>query len=170
MRGEDAVPVDDDDAGGDGFVERGFPCEGDQLRRAQVCLQRECQQHAAHGLGESPDAEPQEVLDLVRKREIVAARRYPVRGQRASDLECEERISERRIEDSADQGSRQRETKPVGEHSPRRAEAQVPDVEAPQRPPVNRALESRQRPGPTCQQERHRLGVETTRREGERVR
>ena len=73
------------------------------------------------------------------------------------------------LEDAAKDVPREAQPEPLGEDTPRRAEAQVRDLDAFERPPLERALEGRRRAGPPREQERDRLTVEAAGGEGERV-
>ena len=115
------------------------------------------------------DARPEQVLDVVRDRKVVADRRQSVDDEGASDLEREERVSERRLEHPAQDVPGQAEPDPVRKDAARRAEAQVADVDAFQRSPLERALEHGHRAGAPSKEERDRLPVEAAGNEGERV-
>src|SRR5207248_3457599 len=56
-------------------------------------------------------------LDSVRNRELVADRRQPALGERAPDLEREQRVAERGVDEPAQELPRQRQSQPLRQRS-----------------------------------------------------
>jgi len=169
VRRANTVPLDDHHPGLDSVVERARVRERRQLRLPQAGLQREGEQQRAHRARPLGHARSEHVLDLVRDRQVAPDRRRPTGGQCAPHLEGEQRVTQRGLEHPAQHVPRQAQPEPLGQDPPRCSDAQVPHLEAFQRPPLERALEGRRGAGTPGEQERDRLARETAGSEGERI-
>ena len=136
---------------------------------AQVRAQRDDEQQSAHGAGQPFDAGAEQVLDAVRHGDLLADRGQAVFGERASDLEREQGIPERRLVDAAQELPREAQPEPLGQDPPRGAEAERADLEPSQRPPLERALESSLDTGALGEQEADGLALEAAHGEVECV-
>ena len=67
------------------------------------------------GAGQRRDARAEQVLDRVGDRQLLADRRQAALGQHAPDLEREQRVAERRVDDPPQQRPRQAQPEPLGE-------------------------------------------------------
>ena len=141
-------------------VERVWSGDRRSLGEAQVRAQRDDEQQPAHGAGQPFDAGAEQVLDAVRHGDLLADRGQAVSGERASDLEREQGIPERRLVDAAQELPREAQPEPLGQDPPRGAEAERADLEPSQRPPLERALESSLDTGALGEQEADGLALE----------
>ena len=137
-----------------------------ELVRAQVAAQRHREQGVPLRVRQGGDADAEQVLDRVRQRDLPAGR--SARGQRAADLEREQRVAERRVGDPPHERPRDGEPQPLGQQAARVVEPERPDLEALERTAFEHPLERRAPPGPPCEQERDAVVREP--RRGERQR
>ena len=169
MRGADAVAVDDDHAGVHGVVERLRARHGGELREPWVGRERDGEQEPPDRRPEPRDPRAEELLHRVGQRQVVAHVERPSLGERAADLEREQRVAECRVGDPSDELAGKIEAEPLGEDAPEGAHAQRLDLEPrkPRRP--ERRLERRLALRACREEKAHGNAVEPARGEGERV-
>jgi hypothetical protein len=169
MRRAHAVAVDEQEAGIDGVLECERVRDRRELRQAQVGAQRDGEQQPAHGAGQTDHASVQQVLDRLRHRDVGPVFHRRARSERAPDLECEQRVADRRLDDAAHDPPGYRQPEPLGQDPPRRAEAQRADLDARQPSPVEGLLELRRRCRAPGEEECDRFALEPAGGEGKRV-
>ncbi len=163
------VPVDEEQPGVERLLDNGGLCDRRDPRQAEIPAQGDGKQQPSHRLRERIHARAQEVLDRLRHRDVLPDGRRPARGQGASQLEREERVSERRLVEPAQEVPGEAEPQPLGEHPPRSAEAERTDLETLQPPPRERLLQRGGTPGTLGEQKPNRLVLEPPRGERERL-
>ena len=161
VRRADAAGLGAQQAGVDGVLGVGHRRE---LVRVQLAAQGDREQGAPLRVGQCRHADVEHVLDRVRQRDLPAGR-SPL-GERAPDLEREQRVAERRVGDPAHQRSRHGEPQPLGQQAARVAEPERADLQALERPLLEHPLERGPAPGPAREQERD--GLVRQPRRGER--
>ena len=161
MGGADALAVGDQEARVERHVDRRDRLE---LVRGQVGAERDRQQQPAGTARRLTHARAEQVLDRGRNREVLA---HAARRQQPPDLQREQRVAERGVDDPAQDGGRHLEAEPLDQQAARGPHVQRPDVHALQRPSFQRPLEHRRLAGPPGEQEPDRHVVQTPRREGQ---
>ena len=160
------LAVEPDEAAVERILERLAVPDRDHLVDRQLAAERDREQDAAGRPGELVDAHAQQVFDRVRHADLLARSREALLGQHAPDLEREQRVAQRRLDDLAQQWPRQAQAEPLGQQPARGAETERADLE-PHR--VERALEHRAAAGAAREQERDRLTGEPAGGERERL-
>ena len=166
VRGAHTLAVEPDEAAVERILERLAVRDRDHLVDRQLAAQRDREQDAASRPGELVDTHAQQVFDRVRHADLLARGREALLGEHAPDLEREQRVAQRRVDDVAQQRSRHAQPEPLGQQPARGAEAERPDLE-PHR--VERALEHRAPAGAPREQERDRLAGQPPGGERERL-
>ena len=148
MRGADLVTVDDEHPGVDRSVDRAGPASDASCPTRRSALERHGEQHAAHGVGQARHARAQQLLDVVRNRQLLADRRHPVAPPpcvRAPARTAGCRASPRTSRRSTWRGRRQSE--PLRQDAPDRVEARRLDLHPLQRRPSSARSRSAGVPG-----------------------
>ena len=135
---------------------------------AQVGAERDGQEQPAHALREPVDPQPEEILDRVGHREVLADPGRPVVDQLAPDLEREQGIAERGVVDPPQELARDAQPEPVAQDAADRAEAEWAEFHPLDAVRVERELERRRRPRPAGEEEADPGALEPSRgkREG----
>ena len=107
------------------------------------------------------------MLDRIGHGQLVADRGQALGGEAPAQLEREQRVPQRGVDDPAQELTRQAQLEPLGQHPARRAEAERPHLQPLQR--RQRALDGSCPAGTPGEHERHVAAVETPGREGERI-
>ena len=168
MGGAHVIAGDDEDAARSGEVERLGVGERVELPDAQVGAQRDGQEQPAHAVGEPVDPQPEEILDRVGHREVLADPGRPVVDQLAPDLEREQGIAERGVVDPPQELARDAQPEPVAQDATDRAEAEWAEFHPLDAVRVERELEWRRGPRPAREEEADLGALEPSRgkREG----
>ena len=161
------IAGDDEDAARDREVERLGVGERVELPDAQVGAQRDGQQQPAHALRQPVDPEPEEILDGVGHREVLADPGRPLVDQLAPDLEREEGVAERGVVDPPQELTRDAQPEPLTQEAADRAEAERAELQPLDAARVERELERRCGPRPAGEEEADLGAFEPSRGEGE---
>jgi hypothetical protein len=111
MPGTHPFPVDDERARLDRRRERFVAAELDELRDPQVGAQGDGEEQAPDVRTEPGNPRPEQLLDVVRDGQDLADRRLPALREDPADLEDEQGVAERRVEDPAQQRARRGPTR-----------------------------------------------------------
>ena len=165
----DAVAVDHQHARVHGVVERVRPRDRGELREPGVGRERDGEQEPPNRWPEARDPRAEELLHRVGQRQVVDGVERPSLRERATDLEREERVAERRVGDPTDELPGEIEAEPLREHTPEGAHAQRLHLEPcePARPECR--LEGRLSLRPRREEEADGDALEPTRRVRQRV-
>ena len=127
MRRPHPVAVDDQEPAGDRIVDRGSTTDQRELRHTRVAAQRHGEQEPAQRCRQPCDPGAENGLDLLRHRDLVDRHRDTALEERSPELEREQRIPQRGLDDPAQDLPLQRQPQTLGEHAADGAEAQRPD-------------------------------------------
>ena len=140
-----------------------------QLTGVKVRAQRDRHEQTALRCRQRRHPGPEHLLDPAGQRNVRANLRQTALQERASELEHEQRVAERDIDDAAQQLARQAQAEPLGQHPPRGADAQRPDLKALQPAALERPLERRRIIAAARQQEANGLAAEPARHKRQRL-
>jgi hypothetical protein len=132
-------------------------------------LSADRQEEPAHPARELVDAHADQVLDLVRDREVVRELGRSTRRQRPSQLQGEQRIALRELEDAHEHRPRHGDAEALVQKPTRRSQAQRPDVDARESNPMQGLLDECRLPRAPGQKEPDRLRLEPSCGERQRV-
>jgi hypothetical protein len=169
VRGAHAVALEEQHAGVGGVVERVRPADRRELAGAQVGAQGDGEEQSAHRAREPRHARAEQVFDRIRNREVLADLERLALGQRASELQCEQRVAKRGVDDPAQELPRQAEAEPVGQEAADRADAERADLETLQPFPLERPLQLGPAARTLGEEKANRLALEPARGERERL-
>ena len=161
MRRTDLVAVDHEHSRVDRAIERVRLGQRRQLPDPERRAERHREQDVAHGVRQPGHARAQQLLDVVRNRQVLADRRHAVVQHLAPELQHEQRVAQRRVVEPAEHVARQGQPEPLREDAARsRRGSEV----APRRAPAA-SLRARAR-GPTGDPGVGRAGAPRARRRG----
>ena len=129
--------------------------EHGQLAGPEVAAQGDRQQQPALGLWQARDAGTEQVLDRIRQRQVLSDPRQAALLQGASELEREQRVSERDGLDPAQQVTGEGEREPLAQQPPQPAEVQRPDLERAPAVAAQGPFDGRDVQGPAREQDHH---------------
>ena len=161
--------VDEQQPGVERVVERVAAGERRELGRAQVAAQRDREQQRARRRGQPATRVPSSSSTASGHRHVLADRRDAALDQRAADLEGEQRVPERRVDDRAQHAARQAQAEPAGQQRRVASRSSGPTSSRSSVPRCERPLERRRRPGRRARSKPDRRVAEPPRREGERL-
>ena len=167
MRGANVLAVDAQQPGVDRRLDAVRARGGHQLADLDVAAQRDGEQDPALALGQRGDPRAEDVLDGLGDDQLAADRRRAARGERAPQLEREQRVAERRVRHAPQQRARHAHAEPPGEQPARRVEVERADVEPRERAAAERALERSHAARAAREQEADRRAVEPPRGEAQ---
>ena len=99
------------------------------LQGAKVAAQRDGEQQPAHRVGQRCNARAEQLFDGLGERHVLADLQRPAFGERAPELEREQRVAERGLDNAAQHVPRQAQSQALREQPLRRGEAQRADLE-----------------------------------------
>ena len=140
MRRAHAIVVDQQEARVDGAAKRLGAADRLELGPPQIGAQRDRDEKPPqrHLQGSHPRSE--HLLDPAGHRNVLPALRQAALEQRATELEDEQRVAERGLDDTAQLLTRHGEPQPLGQDAARSAEAERPNLQTVQRATGERPL------------------------------
>ena len=130
MGGAHALAVEHEHARCERVVERLRRRDLRDLRRPQLAGARDREHELARRRGQRRHPRAQQLIDRLRQRYVLADLEGAVREERAPQLEREQRVAERRLDDAPEDVPRETEAEPLGEQPLRRPRAERCDLEA----------------------------------------
>ena len=167
VRGAHVLAVDAQQPGVDRRLDAVRAGGGHQLADLDVAAQRGGEQDPALAVGQRGDARAEDVLHGLGDDQLGADRRPAARGERAPELEREQRVAERRVRHAPQQRARDAHAEPPGEQPARGVEVERADVEPRERPATERALQRPHAARAAGEQEADRHAVEPPRGEAQ---
>lgn len=142
MGRQHAFPVEEDEAGPLRLVDRTGADQAGERRRPRLLAEAEGEEQPPRSRREGRHARPEQVLDAVRDRDpVVLDLVGRALEERATDLEEEQRVAARRVDDPTEGPPREGQAQPIVEDAPRRAQAERAERQVPRLPGPERALE-----------------------------
>ncbi len=160
--------VDDDHAGFDGGLERAVVGQLPQPIETEVGAQGDGGEQPARRARQSGHAGPEQLLDPLGDGKLSPERRHAVDDERASHLEREQRVAQRRLEDPPHHRTREAEPEPLEEETAHPSQAQAAELEVHSSPGFECLLERARRGRATREEEPHPVALQPPCCEGER--